>query len=747
MSESTSYKTQYTGKPVSRVDGHAKVTGGAKYAAEFNNPDLLYGYVVSSGIPRGEIKSIDDTKALAVKGVVKVFTHENAPSLARFDRSYKDQDATGGSPFRPLHDNKVLYNMQPIALVVADTFETARYAASLIEVSYESDGESVTNLSENLKDSYKAPKGKTGYKPPPSRGDADKAFAAAPYKIEAEYVHGAEHHNPMEMHASTVIWEGKDKLTVYDKTQGVTNSQGYITKIFGLSKKDVRVMSPFVGGGFGSGLRPQYQLFLATLAALELQRSVKVVLTRQQMFSFGHRPKNIQRLALSANEEGLLQSVAHKTYQETSQFEDYTEMVSHWSGLMYQCENTKLEYELVKLDVYTPLDMRAPGAASAFPALESAIDELAYQMKMDPLEFRKKNYAVEDQNAGKPFSSKELAACYDQGAERFGWKDRPIEPRSLRDGNHLVGWGMSSGCWDAAMQKCGAKAHLSPSGKVVVTCGTSDIGTGTYTIMTQIAAETLGLPIENIIFQLGDTNMPEAPLQGGSWTAASAGSAVKDACQKLTEEIFKLAKKMDGSPFADVEFSAVVFRDGFMVLPGDQPRSISIETVLQTAKAPIEAEGAAMPNLANMMKYAFYAHSATFVEVKVDEDLGTIHVTRVVSAIAGGRILNPKTARSQILGAVVWGIGMALMEDSVMDHHNGRFMNHNYAEYHIPVNADIHDIDVIFVEENDDIVNPLGVKGLGEIGIVGVAGAIANAVFHATGKRVRRLPIQVQDVL
>ena len=747
MNGTTNYKTQYTGKPVSRVDGYAKVTGGARYAAEYNTPDLLYGYVVSAGIPRGEIIRINDAEALAVKGVQKVFTHENVPSLAWFDRSYKDQDSVGGSPFRPLHSNKIVYNMQPLALVVADTFETARYAASLIQIEYESDGESVTNLSENLEDAYKAPKGKTGYKPPPSRGDADKAFEKAQVKIESEYVHGAEHHNPMEMHASTVIWEGPKKLTVYDKTQGVTNSKTYITKVFGLSKDDVRVLSPFVGGGFGSGLRPQYQLFMATLAALELQRSVKVVLTRQQMFSFGHRPKNLQRFALSANEDGMLQSIEHTCYQETSQFEDYTEIIVNWSGLMYQCENVKLDYRLVKLDVYTPLDMRAPGAASGFPAFESAIDELAYKLKIDPLEFRKKNYAIEDQNEKKPFSSKELMACYEQGAAKFGWKARPIEPRTLREGKELIGWGVSSGSWDAQMQKCAAKAHISLSGQVIVTCGTSDIGTGTYTIMTQIAAEALGLPIEKVEFKLGDTTMPEAPLEGGSWTAASAGSAVKDACEKLTQEIFKTAQKMDGSPFADAEFDAVVFRDGFMTLTGEQPKSVSIETIMQTAAKPIEVEGSAVPDMAAMLKYSFHSHSATFVEVRIDEDLGIIRVTRVVSAIAGGKILNPKTARSQVLGAVVWGIGMGIMEDSAMDHHNGRFMNHNYAEYHVPVNADIHNIDVIFVEENDDIVNPLGIKGLGEIGIVGVAGAISNAVFHATGKRVRKLPIQIQDVL
>ena len=740
--------TNYIGKPVSRVDGQVKVTGEARYAVEHNVPGMLYGYIVNSTIAKGSITSIDSSEALKLPGVLQVFTHENVPSLAWFDRSYKDQDAVSGSPFRPLNSEKITFNMQPIALVIAETFELARYAATLVYIQYDVELSS-TNLSDMLMESHEAPKmGKTGFMPPKSRGNAEKAFEAAPVKVQAEYIHGAEHHNPMEMFGSTVIYQEDGNILVYDKTQGVINSQEYIKRVFSLSKDKVRVLSPYMGGGFGSGLRPQHQLFMAVLAALELKRSVKVSLTRQQMFSFGHRPKNVQRLSLSANRDGMLQSIEHTCYAETSQFEDYTEVVVNWSGLLYQCENVALDYQLVNLDVYTPLDMRAPGAVTGIHALESAMDELAFKLNMDPLELRLKNYAEEDQNSKKPFSSKELRACYMQGAEKFGWSNRNPEPRSMRDGNQLIGWGVASASWDAQQQKCAAKAVLSPDGKLVVSSGTSDIGTGTYTVMTQIAAQTLGLPIEDVTFKLGDSSMPVAPLQGGSWTVTSVGSAVKMVCEEVAKKLLKLAKKMDHSPLADAGIDDVVFENGQIRLKSElTPAAVSIKGIISNEKENIEEESSASPSMIDKMKYSFNSHSAVFVEVKVDEDLGTIQVTRVVSAVAGGRIMNAKTARSQIMGAVVWGIGMALHEDSVMDHNFGRFMNHNYAEYHVPVNADIKNIDVIFVEEEDSIINPLGAKGVGEIGIVGVPGAIANAVFHATGKRIRKLPIQLDTLL
>ncbi|MUG91231.1 molybdopterin-dependent oxidoreductase [Scytonema sp. UIC 10036] len=740
--------TSYIGQPTSRVDGHAKVIGKAKYAAEFNVPNLTYGYVVSSQIAKGRITKIDASDALNLEGVLQVFTHENAPNTAWFDSSYKDETAPHGSPFRPLHEDKILYSGQPVALVVAETFELARYGATLVRVEYEREIH-VTDLDAKREQAYK-PTMRPGSEPPPKpRGYAEKAFANAAIQHEAEYASPVEHHNPMESFASTVVWEddGK-KITIYDKTQGAPNSYQYVCNVFGFSKNNVRVISPYVGGAFGSGLRPQYQLFLAVMAARELKRSVRVSLTRQQMFTFGHRPSTVQKLALGAAPNGTLEAVIHEAIAETSQFEDFTENVVNWSGLLYQCDNVKLDYKLTKLDLYTPIDMRAPGAVLGVYALECAMDELAYKVGIDPLELRLKNYAERDQNENKPFSSKELRECYRQGAEKFGWVKRNPEPRSMREGDNLIGWGMATGIWDAQQQKASAKAVLFPDGKLIVSSATADIGTGTYTIMTQIAAETLGLPIDDVTFKLGDSSLPEAPIEGGSWTASSVGSAVKVVCDEVRKKLFKLTQKMDNSPLANASIEDLCFADKQIKLNHDPTQAVSITEVMRHGEVnSIEEETTNQPNSSKQNQYTRNCHSAVFCEVKVDEELGTIRVTRVVSAIAGGRILNPKTARSQILGAVVWGIGMALEEESVIDQKFGRFMNHNLAEYHVPVNADIHDIDVIFVPENDSIVNPLGAKGLGEIGIVGVAAAIANAVFHATGKRIRNLPIMLDKLL
>ncbi|UOR06800.1 xanthine dehydrogenase family protein molybdopterin-binding subunit [Hymenobacter aerilatus] len=738
--------TTYVGKSTRRVDGRAKVTGEAKYAAEYNTPGLTYGYVISSDVAKGKITKIDASNALALDGVLQVFTHENAPRPAYFDRPFKDQDSVGGSPFRPLYSDEIKFSMQPIGLVVADSFEVARYAASLIKVEYKAE-EPVTNLRAKPK-GHKAKSGKTGFVPPKDRGKPDKAFKNADVQVEAEYFHMPEHHNPMEMFASTVVMEEDGKLKIYDKTQGAVNSHTYVTKVFGLSKDDVRVMNQFVGGGFGSGLRPQYQLYLAVMAALELKRSVRVVLTRQQMFSFGHRPGTLQTISLGASSDGMLQAVKHEALAETSQFEEYTETVVNWSGMLYHCDNVKLGYYLRNLDLYTPLDMRAPGAVTGIGAFEVAIDELAYKVGIDPLEFRLKNYAETNEFEGKPFSSKELRACYAQGAARFGWAKRNPKPRSTREGTKLIGWGVATGMWDAQQQKSAAKANLSIDGKLVVGSSTADIGTGTYTAMSLIAAETLGLPLDDVTFKLGDTTLPEAPLEGGSWTVASVGSAVKEACQAVAEKVFKLAKDVKGSPLSGASFDEVEFVEGKVQLKGDYSSGVSIVEAMRQGKVNfIEEETTTLPNMLKQMQYARNTHSAVFVEVEVDEDLGQICVRRVVSAIAGGRVISPKTARSQIIGGVVWGISMALHEESVLDHHYGRFMNHNLAEYHVSVNADIHDIDVIFVEEHDDIVNPLGAKGLGEIGIVGTAAAVCNAIYHATGKRVRELPITLDKLL
>jgi xanthine dehydrogenase YagR molybdenum-binding subunit len=739
--------SSYIGQPQSRVDGRAKVTGSAKYAGEYSAPDLAYGYVVSSTIARGRITTIDTAVARQIPGVIHVFTHENRPGVARTNRSYQDETAPPGAPFRPLDGDEIRYSGQPVALVVAETFELARYAASLVRVEYKVEPHE-TDLALVRGNAYEPRTKRNGIVPPAKpRGDAAAAFAGAPVQHAAEYRHSIEHHNPMEMHASTVVWEGDGRITVYDKTQGAPNSQQYIAKVFGFSDEQVRVVASYVGGAFGSGLRPQYQLFLAVLAARELQRSVRVTLTRQQMFTFGYRPDSIQRVELGAGADGALQSIAHEAVANTSRFEDYQENMVNWSGALYKCDNTLYTYKLAQLDLYTPIDMRAPGGSTGVYAIECAMDELAHKAGVDPLALRLANYTERDQNVDKPFSSKELRECYRQGAGKFGWSRRTPEPRSMHEGRELIGWGMATGIWEALRMPASAKAILTAAGKLEVSSATTDIGTGTYTIMTQIAAETLGLAIDDVTFTLGDSSLPAAPIQGGSWTAASVGPAVKAACDAVRLKLFKLAQAPDDSLFADVKIDEVIFADGYLRLRLEPSRGLSIEEIMRGANvATIEEDASAKPGRESK-KHAMYIHSAIFAEVRVDEDLGTIRVTRVVDAVAGGRILNPKTARSQILGGVVWGMGMALHEETFTDHNLGRFMNHNYAEYHVSVNADVHDIDVIFVEEHDEIVNPLGAKGLGEIGIVGTAAAIANAIFHATGKRVRDLPITLDKLL
>jgi xanthine dehydrogenase YagR molybdenum-binding subunit len=737
----------HVGSPRSRVDGRLKVTGAARYAAEYTAPDLAQGYVVNSAIAKGRITGIDTKDALAVPGVIQVFTHQNRPRTAWRAKAYQDEVAPPGTPFRPLYDDKIIYSGQPIALVVAEDFEIARYAASLVRVTYEEEPHE-TDVEKVRNTAYKPPKTRSGMAPPAPRGDAEAAFGAAPYKVDESYKIAIEHHNPMEMHASTVVWEGDGKITVYDKIQGVQNTQSYITHVFGLPKDDVRVLSPFVGGAFGSGLRPQYQLFLAVMAALELKRSVRVVLTRDQMFTFTYRPGGLQDVALGANPDGTLQAIRHDAIDETSTFEDYQESVVSWSALLYHCDNVATSYKLAKIDTYTPGDMRAPGAPTGVFALESAMDELSYKLGMDPLQFRLKNYAETDEGAGKPYTSKELRAAYQLGAERFGWSRRNPKPRSMKEGRELIGWGMATGVWEAQMQKTTARATLTIDGRLEVGTASADIGTGTYTILTQIAADALGLPMEKVTAKLGDSKLPFSPVEGGSWAAASAGTAVHLACNAVREKLFKYARGMDNSPLANVEIGRVAFRDGRIELIADPSRYVTIQDAMAAGGVDrIEAEETGSPSRINQLRYAAYTHSAVFVEVRVDEELGRVRVTRIVDAVAAGKILNPKTARSQILGGVVFGIGMALTEESMLDHNLGRFMNHNIAEYHVPVNADIHDIDVIFVEEHEDKLNPIGVKGLGEIGIVGTAAAIANAVFHATGKRIRHLPITMDKVI
>ncbi|MES3154695.1 xanthine dehydrogenase family protein molybdopterin-binding subunit [Sphingomonas faeni] len=739
------------GTPLSRVDGRDKVTGAAKYAAEYAVPDMLYGVIVSSAIAKGKITGFDDAAARSVPGVVEILSHENRPKEAWFDHSYKDELNIPGEPFKALHDETIMFSGQPVALVLAETFEAARYAANLLSVQYENEVHNI-DFEKSLEEKFLPKKKRNTYHPPKTRGEPDAAFEASALQLSETYHLAPEHHNPMEMHASTVEWHGDGKITVYDKTQGSQGVQAYIASAFGFSKKDVRVVNAYVGGGFGSGLRPQYQVQLAVLAAKKLERSVRVVMTRQQMFTHAHRPECTYGIKLGAETTGMFTSIYGDATTSTSRFENNMEDIVTWGIMNYASPNAGGEYTIAPRDTYTSADMRAPGAATGMALFEIAVDEMAYKAKVDPLEFRMINYSEIDAMNELPFTSKALREAYREGADKFGWSKRTPEPRSMTEGKELIGWGVATGMWDAQFSKTAASAKLTANGHLEVATAASDIGTGTYTVLTQVAADTLGLPVDQITAKLGDSDLPTSPVEGGSWGAASGGAAVQLACQAVAKKLLKAADKVENRPLWGAKsIEDIEFADGHMSLKSDVTKRVSITDVMRAADLTvIEEEETASPGISgmiSMMQKARNTHSAVFVEVKVDEELDVVRVTRVVNAVAAGRIINPKTARSQILGGVVMGIGMALHEETFADVKLGRWINHNYAEYHVPANADIQDIEVIFVDEPDPEVTPLGVKGLGEIGIVGTAAAVANAIYHATGKRVRSLPITIDKLL
>jgi xanthine dehydrogenase YagR molybdenum-binding subunit len=735
----------YVGTATSRVDGRAKVIGAAKYAGEFNMAGLAHASVVPSTIAKGRIVRVDASEALSVAGVFDVLTHQNRPPMASEDSAYKDEVAPEGSPYRPLYDGRILFSGQPVALVVAAESEIARFAASLVRVEYEKEAH-VTDLYHQRDNAVALKPAENPFAPPKPRGTAEQAFVAAVVRHRGEYYVPIEHHNPMELFASTVIFEADGKLTIYDKTQGVQNVQRYLCSVLEMAPDAVRVVSPFVGGAFGSGLRPQIQVVLAALAARALQRSVRLALTRQQMYVLGYRPAMIQQIEMAASARGTLDAITHQATTVTSQYENFHRQETGWSGLLYKSAHAKYTHKLARLDLATPCDMRAPSAAPGVYALESAMDELAAALKLDPLEFRLRCYSERDQHSDRQYSSKSLRECYRQGAEAFGWDKRIPEPRSMRDGTEFVGWGMATGVWEALQVPIAVRIVLTANGHAEVSCATSDIGTGTYTIMAQVAADMLGLPLDNITIKLGDSTLPQSPVEGGSWIAASVSNGIVTTSDAVRRELLRLAKQIPNSPLAAATSDEVALADGKLVNKRDASRAVSIADAMRHgALDRIEQEKTT--TFEDDGSHAHNTHSAVFAEVKVDEELGVVRVTRVVSAVAAGRILNTKTATSQIIGGVVWGIGMALHEKTLVDHKYGRIMNANIAEYHVPVNADVHDIKVIFVDEPDDIVNPLGIKGVGEIGIVGVAAAIANAIYHATGKRVRDLPITLDKLI
>ena len=729
----------YIGQGIVRQDGRLKVTGGARYAAEFEVPGCLHAVLVQSTIAAGTITGFDTAQAERMPGVVAIITHQNAGQL----NQHKAAKQMVTHPY--LQDARILYNGQHVAVAVADTFERAEAAASAVVVHY-APSDAVTVMDETTLDrAYKPKDFQNGEKSPDvSRGDAAGAFASAAVKIDATYETPVEHHNPMEPHATIASWRG-DTLAVWTATQGISGAQKTLAAAFGLPKDSVTVVCPYVGGGFGCKGDTWPPAVIAALAARHVQRPVKLVLTRPQMFtSNGYRPKTIQKIRLGASQDGKLLSIRHDGFSQMSDpaLGEFCEPVAVATQMAYACKNLAVSHRIVPVNQGLPTYMRAPGESSGMFALESAMDELAHSLRMDPLALRLANYADRDEQEDKPFASKGLRQCYGQAADAFGWSRRNHAPGSMRDGRILVGWGMATSTYPTNRRPCEARIRLNANGTALVQSGVQDLGTGTYTIMAQCAADRLGLDITRVSAQLGDSRFPPGPVSGGSATAASVIPAIEAAAEALRAKLATLAASDPN--LASIAPSDIRLDGLDLVTP---KLRVPLQQVMQRAGvAYVEAEGSAAPGEA-YKSHSCHAFGAQFVEVRIDPDFGTIRVSRVVSCFEVGRLLNARTGRSQLLGGIVFGIGMALQEETLIDRASGRIVNANIADYHMPVNADVPDIQVLTVDAPDLATGALGAKGAGELPMVGVAPAIANAVFHATGRRVRKVPIRVEDVL
>jgi len=707
------------GEPISRIDGFAKVTGAARYSAEWPTDRMAYAVMVQSTIARGTIASIDAAAASAIPGVLLVMTADNAPKLPQQGLAAFSPPA--GRALSLLQTREIRYNGEPIAVVVAEQFEQATQAALLVRATYREQPPEIDMQAALPRAVPYTQKLLGQFEPSSHRGDVASALASADVTVDETYSTPLESHNAMEPHATIAEWNG-DELTLYDATQYLYGVKRFVARTLGLPAERVRVISKFVGGAFGSKGSTWSHVVLAAMAARQVGRPVKIVLTRRQMFGpVGARPYTVQHLSLGARRDGTITAIRQDVVSSTSTFEDWVESSTLQTRMLYDVPNVETIQRLVRLNLGTPTFNRGPGESSGTFGLESAIDEFAVRLRIDPLELRLRHYADKDPETGHPWSSKSLRTCYTRAADQFDWLHRNPEPRSMREGDRLVGLGMATATYPAKRQRASAVARLRSDGLFQVQAATHEFGTGTYTVMTQIAADALGVPIDRVQFDLGDSRMPETPISAGSMTAASTGPAVSAAARALREQLLSLG-----------------------VDPADLDRCRAV--VSDRGGEPISADGSARPG-PEEQQYSMHSFGAVFAKVLVDPDLGTIRVGRIVAAYGAGRILNEKTARSQLAGGIIYGVSMALFEHSAIDPRNGRYLNADLSEYLVPVNADVPEIDVLLVDEQDDFVNPLGVKGIGEIGTTGVAAAVANAVYHATGVRVRDLPITVEKVL
>jgi xanthine dehydrogenase YagR molybdenum-binding subunit len=761
------------GQPIDRVDGRLKVTGAATYAAEFPVKNVAYGVCVSSTITKGRVKNIDTKIAGQMPGVIGIMTSENCMQIHFPAGSDPGSGKYAEKDLLPLQNDRIFYGGQHIAVVVAETFEQAENAAAMVNVTYEQQTP-VVGFEKNKSSAYKPASGLGGAETQVKRGDADAALQTAAVKTDQTYTTPVFSHNAMEPHASLAEWNG-DELTVYDATQSVMGVKSLLSSMLGIPAEKVRVIAHYIGGGFGSKGFTWANTFLAAMAAKQFNRPVKIALARQQVFSTaGRRTQTFQKIALGADSSGKLVAITHATTSETSFVDEFVEIAGVQTPMLYSSPNVEVSHELVRLNRGTPCPMRAPGESVGTYALEVAMDELADELNMDPLQLRLINYADTEEQKKKQFSSKNLKECYLRGAKAIGWSSRAAKPGVTMEGKYLVGYGMATATYPANRSSSSAKATLFADGHAEILCGTQDIGTGTYTIATQIAADAFGLPVDKVTVKLGDSTYPKGAQSGGSQVTASVGPPIRAAALGALDKVVKMAIADTNSPLHSQKPEDIIAGNGRIYLKTNTDQGETLIAVLNrnhqgkveadaktdvstrpsqpqpapagSPEAKIEEESKTNAAVqadekTDRKPYAFHSFGAQFAKVLVDPDLGTIKVDKIAGVMDIGKVMNLKTATNQIMGGMIFGLGMALMENVQYDPNNGRIVTRDLAQYLVPVHADIPEIGVQFIDQPDPYISPLGARGIGEIGVTGMAAAIANAIYNATGKRVRDLPI------
>ncbi|WP_443947129.1 xanthine dehydrogenase family protein molybdopterin-binding subunit [Pedobacter sp. AW1-32] len=722
---------------LNRVDGFAKVTGTATYAAEYKIKDTVYACLVGSTIAKGKIDALDTRSAEKAPGVLAVISHKNLNAPLGYSKEKSSVNL--GQPLQIFKDNTIQYYDQPIAVVVADTFERMKYAATLITAKYSKEVHQ-TNLREVI-DGGRMPAGQRGKDY--LRGDGE-AHKKADVIIDVEYVQPTEVHNPMELANIIGLWND-NKPTLYTKSQGVEGTRASVGDVFGIPPEDVAVHAQYLGGAFGMGLHTWPYEIAALIASKVVSRPVKLVLHREQMFTnVGFRPYTIQNISMGASRDGKIIGIVHEATAQTSAYEDFTEATVNMSRFMYKSPNLATRYRLSSLNTCTPIWMRGPGEATGSFALECAMDEMAFKLGIDPLDFRLRNYAEFDQERNKPWSSNHLKECYEMGMEKIGWKNRSLTPGALKEGEWQVGYGMGLGTFGSGRNASSVRASFHADGHLSLHCSVNDMGPGTATMMTAIGADATGIVAENVSIEMGSSGLPKGPTQGGSATTSSVGSAVVEACEKLIADVVALAVK--NNRFAGLTPTDLVYKEG-TISTKNANISMSVTELLSSSQLTELSATVNSKNTEEAAKYSIYSFSVHFVKVLVNPKIGKVRLAHVVSCADIGTVINHKTSAGQMFGGAVGGIGMGLMEALEIDHRFGRAINNNFADYHVPVNADIEKQEVLFVNKKDPYSNPMGTKGLGETALVGMAPALANAVFNATGKRIRQLPITLDKII